>query len=283
MTVRQIKLDDIEKTVEKLCIKANIVLREDVLGALNEAFNKEKEGSISGRMIKILLENAALAENESIPLCQDTGMVGVFFEIGEDITIDGKGIKDAINRGVEKAYKDNFFRKSVVADPILRDNTGTNTPVVIHMDIVKGDKLKIYVMLKGFGSENKNRIKMMNPTCTTDEIVKFCVDVVKKAGSDACPPYIIGVGLGGTMETCAYMSKKALLKPISEENPKLHIAELEKKIKKSISELNIGIMGLGGGSTVLGVNVMEAPTHIAGCPVAVNISCHALRSASAEL
>ncbi|MFH1837122.1 MAG: fumarate hydratase [Candidatus Omnitrophota bacterium] len=283
MTLRRVKIEDIERTVEDLCIKANTVLREDVVTALEEAFNNEKKGSLSQKMMKILLENAVLSEKETIPICQDTGIVNVFLEIGEDVKIEGKGIKEAVNRGVEKAYKEKFFRKSVVLDPVIRKNTGTNTPAVIHIDIVEGDSLKIFVMPKGFGSENKGRIKMMDPTCTSEEIIKFCVDVIKDAGPDACPPYVIGIGIGGTMEKCAYMAKRVLLLPLSEKNPKAHMAELEERIKKEINDLKIGTMGVGGESTVLAVKIMDGPTHIAGCPVAVNVSCHALRSASAEL
>lgn len=283
MTKRRITNDDIKRTVKELCIKANTVLRQDVLEALKKWADKEEKDSVSEKMMRILIENAVMAETEGIPICQDTGMVSVFLEIGEDVSVEGNGLKESINKGVEEAYKDTFFRKSVVDDPILRDNTGTNTPAIINIDIVKGDKLAIWVMPKGFGSENKGSICMMNPTCTEEDIVKFCVDTVKKAGSDACPPYILGIGLGGTMDTCAALAKKALLEPVEGKNEKAHIAKIERRIKEEVSNLGIGIMGLGGKSTVLGVRIRECPTHIAGCPVAVNLSCHALRSARAEL
>ncbi|MDP8258539.1 MAG: fumarate hydratase [Candidatus Aadella gelida] len=283
MTTRRITNDDIRRTVKELCIKANTVLRPDVLEVLKKGADEEEKGSVSEKMMRILIENAAMAEKETMPICQDTGLVSVFLEIGEDVSIEGKGLKDAINKGVEEAYKDTFLRKSVVADPILRDNTGTNTPAIINLDIVKGDKLTIWVMPKGFGSENKGSICMMNPTCTEEDIVKFCTDTVKKAGSDACPPYILGIGLGGTMDTCASLAKKALLEPVGGKNKKPHIADMERRIREEVSNLGIGIMGLGGKSTVLGVRIKESPTHIAGLPVAVNLSCHALRSACAEL
>ncbi|MBU1083847.1 MAG: fumarate hydratase [Candidatus Omnitrophica bacterium] len=283
MTTRQVSLDQVKSMVEKLCVRANTVMREDVRNALQKSLSEEEKDSVSSRMTDILIENAVLAEEGVMPLCQDTGIVNVFLEIGEKVLFEGEGLNDAVNEGVKKAYEDNFFRKSIVDDPLLRNNTGTNTPAVIHTDIVRGDAFKICIMPKGFGSENKGRIRMMNPTCTKEDIIAFCVDAVKDAGADACPPYIVGIGLGGTLETSAYMAKKTLLGSLDEENPKPHLAELEKKIKTKCNQLGIGVMGLGGKTTVLRVKVMEGATHIAGCPVAVNISCHALRSACGEL
>lgn len=279
---REVKAKDIERIVDELCIKANTVLRVDVLEGLKGAYEKEKDGTASKEMLGILLENAEIAEKESLPLCQDTGLAAVFVELGSDVVVDGN-IIDAVNAGIEKAYKEGNFRKSVVDDPITRKNTGTNTPGVIHVDIVKGDKLKISVMPKGFGSENKSRMVMLNPTSTDEDVIAFCVETVKKAGPDACPPYVLGIGIGGTMDQCTLMAKKALLRPLHGSNPKSHINEIETKIEERSNALKIGVMGLGGMITVLGVNIEEVPTHIAGFPVAVNVACHALRSASAEI
>ncbi len=281
--LREVYAREIEKVVEDLCVQANTVLREDMFEALREASMKEGNTSSSKKMLDIIIENAKIARRDNMPLCQDTGLVTVFIEIGSEVFIkDGYSI-DAVNSGVKKAYDKHYLRKSIVEDPICRKNTGTNTPAVVHTDIVEGNKINICVMPKGFGSENKSRVVMLNPTCKKEEIVNFCVKVVKDAGPDACPPYVLGVGLGGSMESCAYLAKKALLRPITTSNKKSYIAEIENEIKEKANALEIGVMGLGGEFTVLGVNVKEAPTHIAGCPVAVNIACHSLRSASAEI
>lgn len=279
MKYRKIKARVIEDEVKDLCIRANVKIRPDVKKALKNSCQMEKKGSVTRELLQILLENADLAAKNNIPLCQDTGVVSVFVKIGEEVIVEDGNITRAINNGVRKAYKEGFFRKSVVDDPITRKNTGTNTPAVVHIDVVKGNKIKLFVMPKGFGCENKSRIIMLNPTTEEKEIIKFCVDVVKQAGPDACPPYVVGVGIGGTMELSAHLAKKALLRPVGKNNPKAHIASLEKKITKEINNLNIGVMGLSGKTTVLGVNILEAPTHIAGLPVSVNVSCHALRSA----
>lgn len=280
---REIKSVEIENKVKDLCIEANTVLRPDVLRALETFYDQAGDGSLSREMLKVLIENAALAEKERIPLCQDTGMVVVFIELGRDVAISGGDLTEAVNKGVEKAYVEGLFRKSVVEGPIIRKNTGSNTPAVMHVEIVEGDKMTISVMPKGFGSENKSRMAMLNPTCNTEEIAEFCVETVKMAGPDACPPYVLGIGIGGTMDSCALLAKKALLRPIDEPSPEAHIAKLERMIAEKANALDIGIMGLGGKTTVMGVNIEEMPTHIAGCPVAVNICCHALRSASATI
>lgn len=280
---RKIKASAIEAAVRALLIKANTVLRPDVLSALEEAFNREKRGTASAEMLAVLMNNADIAREEHIPICQDTGLATVFIEIGKDADISGVDVPAAIDRGVAKAYIEGNLRRSVVKDPILRENTGDNTPAVVHIEFVEGNKLTIHALPKGFGSENKGRVAMLNPTAGTDAIVDFCVEAVKAAGPDACPPYVLGVGCGGTMENAALLAKKALLRPINEHNPKVHLARIENKILKKCNKLGIGVMGLGGRTTVLGVNVEAGPTHIAGLPVAVNISCHALRSASAVL
>jgi fumarate hydratase subunit alpha len=279
MNSREITTGDIERVVKDLCIKANTVLRPDVLQALQEAHRKEK-GAVAKKMLGVLLANAKIAEKDLIPICQDTGMTVVFMDMGEDVVLTGDSLIDAVNNGVETAYEEGNFRKSVVGDPVIRENTGTNTPAVLHVDIVEGDKVSVSVMPKGFGSENKSRMAMLNPTCTAEDIVDFCVESVKVAGPDACPPYILGIGVGGTMDQCALLAKRALLRPIDKANPKPHIARMERDIKEKVNKLEIGVMGLGGPATAVGVNIEETATHIAGCPVAVNISCHALRSAS---
>ncbi len=282
MSVREIDIEIISRTVRDLFLEANTVLREDVLRAIKELYDEEKIPNAK-EMLKVLLENARIAGEEKIAICQDTGLSVVFLEIGEDVHVAGGDINRAVDKGVESAYKDGFLRKSVVRDPLLRDNTGTNTPAEIHIDMVPGDKIKVTVFPKGFGSENKGRVSMLNPTAGEDAVIDFCVESVKMAGADACPPYMLGVGIGGTMGSCALFAKKALLRPVDSSNPDERVAGLEKKIKRKVRDLGIGIMGLGGISTVMGVNIETAPTHIAGLPVAVNISCHALRSASAVI
>lgn len=280
---RRIGMIDIEETVKRLFIKANNVIRQDVLAALEKAARLEKKGSVSSEMLGILIQNAGIAKTHSMPLCQDTGIATVFVEIGRGVDLSGTDITGSINRGVAKAYKEGFLRKSIVEDPLLRGNTGDNTPAIIHYDIVDGDRMKIHALPKGFGSENKGRVLMLNPTAGDEEIIDLCVETVKAAGPDACPPYVVGVGVGGTMESCALLAKKALLRPIDEHNPRAHLAGIEKEIMKRANKLGIGVMGLGGKVSVLGVNLEALPTHIAGLPVAVNISCHALRSASAVI
>lgn len=279
---RKVSADKIEKKVKELCYKANVVMRPDVKEALKAAYNKEKRGSARD-MLKILIENAEIAKKEKLPLCQDTGLVTVFIKIGKEAQITGQCITRAVNRGVEDAYTEYNFRKSVVIDPLTREYKATNTPAAMHMECAEGKNIKITVMPKGFGSENKGRVVMLNPTSGEKEILDFCVNTVALAGPDACPPYFLGVGIGGTMDTCALLSKKALLRPINSKNPKNNARLLEEKILKKINELGIGIMGLGGAFTALGVNVELEPTHIAGLPVAVTLSCHSLRSASGEI
>ncbi len=278
---RRISERQIQDTVKALFIKANNVLRPDVFLALNAARRREKVGTVSAKMMSMLVENARIAREESIPICQDTGMATVFLEIGMDVDTSGIDVVSAVNKGVARAYKEGFFRQSVVKDPILRGNTRDNTPAMVHIDMVKGSKIGIHVMPKGFGSENKSRSVMLNPTAGVGKIFDFCVDTVKMAGPDACPPYVLGIGIGGTAEVCALLAKKALLRPINKRNKEKHLAKLERMIAAKANRLGIGVMGLGGKTTVLGVNIEACPTHIAGLPVAVNVSCHALRSASA--
>lgn len=280
--MRKIKAATIRKKVSELCIKANIDLRPDMLMALKKAARSEKN-NLARSLLKDLIENARIASGEKIPICQDTGMAVVFCRIGQKVSIVGGDLYRAINNGVKHGYNKGFLRKSVVGDPIIRKNTGTNTPCIIHTDIIPGDKFEIYVMPKGFGSENKSQTRMFNPTAELKDIKDFVLEAVKKAGPDACPPFVIGVGIGGTIDKAAELSKLALLKPLGRHNPKRHIRYLETELLRDINKLGIGPLGLGGKTTALGVSILEFPTHIAGLPVAVNVSCHATRSATVVL
>ncbi|MBN1405567.1 MAG: fumarate hydratase [Candidatus Omnitrophica bacterium] len=275
--MRRIKAKEIENKVCEAALKANFELRKDVLRSLGIARNKETV-PIAGKMLDILIENAKIAKKEKLAICQDTGMVVVFCRIGSKAQIIGD-INEAINNGIKTAYKRGFLRKSVVRDPLKRTNANTNTPCVIHYDIISGNKIKIAVMPKGFGSENSGAVKLFNPTATEAQIKEFIISKVKEAGSSACPPVVLGIGIGGTLDKAASLAKEALLRQIGSRNPKKHIALLEKEILYALNKTGIGPMGLGGKTTCLAVNILEYPTHIAGLPVCVNISCHALRSA----
>ena len=278
--MRKIDVKKISSTVAKLAIEANFVLRKDVIHAIKKAYLAEKNRKAK-KILKILLENAAIARNEKLAICQDTGMAAVFIEIGQGVSLVGGDLSKAVNDGIRGGYKKGYLRKSVVADPLLRVNTKDNAPAVIHEEIVPGDKIKITVLPKGFGSENKSAMRMFNPTQGEDEVASFIIEAVRKAGADACPPYIVGIGMGGTLDKACLLAKEAIIRLIDERNAKRHIAALEKKLFKKINALKIGPMGFGGGATCLGVNIEVYPTHIAGLPVCVNISCHATRSANA--
>ncbi|MGD2279250.1 MAG: fumarate hydratase [Candidatus Omnitrophota bacterium] len=280
MIRREVDVKNIKQAVRDLSLEANMILRPDVLKGLEELYREEKEGTLAKKMLKVLIENAQIARKENLAICQDTGMVVVFLEIGKEVDLRGGDVIKAVDQGVAEAYEEGALRNSVVGDPLIRRNARKNTPAIVHIDLVDGDKVSISVMPKGFGSENKSRLAMMNPTAEQEEILDFCVETVKIAGPDACPPYVLGVGIGGTMDMCAVLAKKALLRPIDKPHKERHVAELEARIKEKVNELGIGVMGLGGSSTVMGVNIEIAPTHIAGLPVAVNLVCHALRSAS---
>ncbi len=277
--MRKINVNKIKNVVSELCIEANVNLRRDIYKAILKALKKETNKR-ARRILGILLENAGIARRESRALCQDTGLVCVYVRIGQDVKLVGGDLKKSIDSGVKEGYKKGFLRKSVVKSPLLRVNTGTNTPSIIYTDIVKGNKLKITVMPKGFGSENKSRLKMLNPTQGEKDIISFILEVVKEAGPDACPPYILGIGLGGTFDKASSLAKKALISPIDRQNAKKHLRKLEDAILKEVNKLGIGPAGLGGKTTLLGVNILEYPTHIAGLPVAVNVGCHITRSAS---
>ena len=276
--MRRIRAGEITKTVAMLAIKANISLRIDVLNALKRAARSEKKKT-ARRILNILIENAKIAKSKKIAICQDTGMAVVFCGIGQQVYIEGD-ITRAINEGIRLGYKKGFLRKSVVSDPILRKNTNTNTPCVIHYNIIKGNRVRLTVLPKGFGSENAGRLVMLKPTDTENEIVDFVIKTVKETGADACPPLILGIGIGATSDKAASLSKEATLRPIDRPNPKRHLERLERLILSKVNKTNIGPAGLGGSTTCLGVNILTFPTHIAGLPVCLNISCHAMRSAS---
>ena len=287
--MRYIEFEKIADTVESLCIAAGYELGGDVLAALEESAKKESNPG-AAKILNQLIENARIAEAESIPLCQDTGLAVVFVEQGADVAVRpavGEGsmmLFDAINTGVAAGYKNGFLRKSVVADPLnKRENTNSNTPAVIHHRIVPGDKLKITVMTKGGGCENKSQFKMFKPTADRNEIVDWVVNVVRVAGADACPPFVVGVGIGGNFELSCLLSKKALLRNLGQRNSDEFYAQLEADLLSRINALGLGPQGLGGDTTALAVMVETAPCHIASLPVAVNIECHSHRHKSAVI
>lgn len=273
--MRIIKSSQITEIVRDMCIKANIYLGEDVVESLKA--NKEKENSELGKnILNILIKNCEIAKEKQMPICQDTGMAVFFVSIGQDVHVEGKNISDAINEGVKQGYEDGFLRKSVVT-PIDRKNTQDNTPAIIHYDIVEGDKITIEFAPKGFGSENMSKMKMLKPSDGIKGIQNFIIDTVKEAGPNPCPPIVVGVGIGGTIEKCAQIAKKSLLRDIGQHNKDENIKNLEIQILKEINNLGIGPQGLGGNTTALAVNIETFPTHIAGLPVVVNINCHAAR------
>ncbi|UCE98548.1 MAG: fumarate hydratase [Planctomycetota bacterium] len=281
--MRHIEFEKIAKTVESLCISAAYELPDDVLAALEKAAKAESAPG-AARILNQLIENARIAKTESIPLCQDTGLVVVFVEQGTDVAVKLPAdqtqatLFDAINSGVKAACENGYLRKSVVADPLNhRKNTDSNTPAVIHHSIIPGDKLKIAVMTKGGGCENKSQFKMFKPTADRDQIIDWVVDVAKQAGADACPPFVVGVGIGGNFELSCLLSKKALLRDLTSKNADDFYAELEADLLSRINALGIGPQGIGGNTTALACLVETAPCHIASLPVAVNIECHSHR------
>ena len=280
--MRTIQFEKIVSEVEKLCITAGLELPQDVLTSLQQAEKKESNASAK-KILNQLIENANIAQQQKIPICQDTGLAVVFIELGNRTKIEPetKTIVDAVNQGVENGYKNGFLRKSVVAQPLNnRKNTGTNTPAIIHTEIVPGDKIKITLMAKGGGCENKSQFKMFLPTDGAERISEWIVQTVADAGADACPPFVIGVGLGGNFEQCCLLSKKALVRKLDSQNEDLFYAEMAKKLLQKINSLGVGPAGLGGDTTALAVLIETAPCHIASLPVAVNIECHAHRHAS---
>lgn len=280
--MKEISARQITDVVEKLCIDSNIYLNDDIRESLARA--RELEESESGKSIlESLVKNAEIAAAEGMAICQDTGMAIVFVRIGQDVRITGGSLEKAINEGVRRGYREGYLRCSIVDDPIIRKNTGDNTPAVIHCEIVEGDELRIDVAPKGFGSENMSALKMLKPSDGVEGIRRFVVETVSNAGPNPCPPVIVGVGIGGSMEKCALLAKKALLREVGSRNRKKHLADLEEQLLEEINRLGIGPAGLGGRVTALRVMVEAWPTHIAGLPVAVNISCHATRHRSAVL
>ena len=280
--MREINVKEIEETVRELCIKANLLLPEDMEQCIG-CGAKSEESPVGKAVFEDIIENIRVAKEESIPICQDCGMAVVFIDIGQDVHFVGGSLREAIDRGVSRGYTEGRLRCSVVSDPLERVNTGDNTPAVVHTRIVDGEGVSITVAPKGFGSENMSQLKMMTPAVTADEIVDWVVEAVSKAGSNPCPPIVIGVGIGGDFEKCAYLAKKSLCRPVSLRNPKPLYAELEAKMLEKINRLGIGPQGFGGTVTCLAVNIEEAPTHIAGLPVSVNVGCHVTRHASAEI
>ena len=280
--MRKINSEEITKAVKEMCINANCHINPDIRAALEKGVETEKS-EVSKGVLKNLLLNADIADRKEVPICQDTGMAVFFIEIGNEVFVEGDTITDAVNKGVAAGYTDGYLRKSVVADPLNRVNTKDNTPAVIYYDYVKGDKLKITFAPKGFGSENKGGVKMLNPSDGVDGVIDFVIETVRKAGANPCPPMVVGVGIGGTMDKAAVLSKKALTREITERNKNPYYADLEEKLLEKVNMLGIGPQGMGGTTTALAVNVEEYPTHIAGLPVAVNINCHATRHAVKEL
>lgn len=280
--MRLINTKDITELVEKLCIQANYVLTDDI--SLKFVKSVDTEKSPLGRSIlNTLIENVHIAKNERSPICQDTGMTVVFVEMGQDVHIEGGFIEDAINEGVKNGYEKGYLRKSVVGDPLQRINTKTNTPAIIHYEILKGDSFKITVAPKGFGSENMSQLKMLKPSHGIPGIKDFVIQTISEAGANPCPPIIVGIGIGGTMEKAAYLSKKALLRPVDTKNENPLLADLEKELLEEINKLGIGPAGFGGTTTALAVNILTYATHIAGLPISVNIGCHATRHAEGHL
>lgn len=274
--MRELSTEEITKNIKEMCIEANYTLSDDVKNKIiNSAAVEESE--IGKKILNQLEENMNIADSDNIPICQDTGMAVIFIKIGQDVHITGGNLEDAINQGVREGYIEGYLRKSVVKDPIIRENTKDNTPAVIHYEIIPGDKIEITVAPKGFGSENMSRVCMLKPADGIEGVKNAVIETVKLAGPNACPPVVVGVGVGGTFEKCALLAKKALTRDIDSENSIEYVAELEKELLNEINKLNIGPGGLGGNVTALGVNIETYPTHIAGLPVAVNMCCHVNR------
>ena len=280
--MREIECSKITEAVKGLCLAANTVLGADVENAIRTA-EKEETSPLGKKVLGQLTANLDIAKNELIPICQDTGMAILFVKVGQEVHVTGGNLTDAINQGVREGYTEGYLRKSVVSDPLLRVNTGDNTPAIIHYDIVPGDKLDIMLAPKGFGSENKSKLYMLTPADGREGVKKAVIDAVTTAGPNACPPMVVGVGIGGDFEKCAILAKTALTRDITTFSEKEHIKELEIELTKELNELGIGPGGMGGVTTVLGVNIETYPTHIAGLPVAVNICCHVNRHKSISL
>ena len=281
--MKEINVRKIEDAIASMCSEIAVVYNRPIRRALEKA--KEAEtGERASAVMEMLIENAEIAEKENIPICQDTGMAIVFLKIGQEVHLCGGSLNEAVNRGVERGYGENYLRASVVADPLYeRKNTKTNTPAVIYTEVTEGEEVEIEIMAKGFGSENKSAVKMLTPADGEKGVIDFVVETVKNAGPNAWPPFVIGVGIGGTFDYCAVLSKKALLRNADEHNPDEKFAKLEEVLLNEINALNIGPMGFHGKTTALAVQIEQAPTHIAGMPVAVNVCCHVCRHAKAVI
>ena len=280
--MREVEVSRLTDVIEKLCIEANEHLPEDVKCAIKTCRACE-DGEIAKGILDNIIENFDIADNENVPICQDTGMACVFLEIGQDVHFVGGDLTDAINEGVRRGYDKGYLRKSVVKDPVRRGNTGDNTPAMIYTEIVPGDKVKITVGPKGFGSENMSQIKMLKPSDGLEGVKAFIMKVVEDAGPNPCPPIVVGVGIGGTFDKAALLAKKALMRNTNVRNADPFYAQLEEEMLEKINALGIGPQGVGGKTTALAVNIEKMPTHIAGLPIAVNINCHVTRHKTVEL
>lgn len=274
--IRTVKTEEIARNIKEMCIEANHYLSKDMDNAMKKAVQTE-ESELGKKILNQLQDNLKIADTETIPICQDTGMAVIFLEIGQDVHLEGEAIEDSVNEGVRQGYTEGFLRKSVVKDPLIRENTKDNTPAVIHYSIVPGEKIKITMAPKGFGSENMSRVFMLKPADGIEGVKNAILTAVKDAGPNACPPMVVGVGIGGTFEKCAILAKKALTRSVDEHSEIPYIKELEEEMLNQINRLGIGPGGLGGTTTALAVNINTYPTHIAGLPVAVNICCHVNR------
>lgn len=280
--MRDINVDKITETVKEMCINVNHFLSDDMKNAYKNAYDNETS-DIGKKILGQLQENLEISGEEMIPICQDTGMAVLFVNVGQEVHITGGNLTDAINEGVRQGYVEGYLRKSVVSDPIIRKNTNDNTPAIIHYDIVEGDKIEITLAPKGFGSENMSKIYMLKPADGIEGVKEAILSAVKDAGPNACPPMVLGVGIGGTFEKCALLAKKALTRKVGEHSQTEYVKELEIEMLEKINQLNIGPAGLGGKNTAFAVNIETYATHIAGMPVAVNICCHVNRHIKSEI
>ncbi len=280
--MREITSQEVTQAVETLCVSSNCILSEDVWKALEERL-KNEESLVGKEVLEEILENYRMAKEEKLPMCQDTGFTTIFVEMGQDVIVTGGDFYEAINRGVGNGYKKGYLRKSVVKDPFRRQNTGDNTPAWVHMDLIPGDRLKISVMPKGAGSENMSTIRMLSPLEGVEGVKKYVLDWVTERGANACPPLVVGVGVGGTFEGVAKLAKKALLRPIGSKNREPFYSEIEEDLLKDINNLGLGPQGLGGSTTALAVHIESYPCHIASLPLAINLQCHAVRHATIVL
>ena len=274
--MREINVSDVTAAIRRLCMEANTLLPEDVKNAIETCRGCE-DGSIACGILDKIIENYQIAERENVPICQDTGMACVFLEIGQDVHLVGGDLREAVDEGVRQGYSEGYLRKSVVADPVRRGNTGDNTPAMLYTEIVPGDEVKITVGPKGFGSENMSAIRMFKPSAGLQGIKDFILETVENAGPNPCPPIVVGVGIGGTFDKAALLAKKAIMRPLDTHHPDPFYAELEKEMLEKINALGIGPQGFGGKTTAIGLNIETMPTHIAGMPCAININCHVTR------